>query len=281
MNSILIVGCGYVGSELAKRYLEQGIKVWVLQRHPVEIAGVENIIADISKPLQIELPRVDTVFYLVSADTHTQKAYHQAYVDGIAHLLLAFKFHSPKIIYASSTAVYSQQTGEWVDESSLTKPLNFSGQVLLEGEKLVQAHSSSHHVVRFGGIYGPGREKILRDVLQQKAQRVTRPLYTNRIHQQDCAAILQHLAKLSHALPTVLAVDNEPILYNEILCWLAAALNVPMPAIGDHIPERLLNSNKRCSNKLLLSTGYTFQYPTFRHGYQVLIEELNEKSSNN
>lgn len=273
MKRVLIVGCGYIGKALAQSYLEQGATVWALQRHPVALAGLQNILADISQPLEVALPAVDTIFYLVSADSPTPAAYQRAYVKGLTHLLQGLdKSLAPKIIYVSSTAVYAQQSGEWVDEASPTQPGHFSGQVLLEAENLLWTHSAMHQVVRLGGIYGPGRDKIIREVLQQSAQRVGRSIYTNRIHQQDCVGVLQHLEKIQTKLPLALAVDNEPVLYDEMLDWLASALGRPVPAIGNEIPERLLRSNKRCSNKLLRSTGYVFRYPTFRDGYRGLIE---------
>ncbi|MBN9289321.1 MAG: hypothetical protein BGO43_14345 [Gammaproteobacteria bacterium 39-13] len=275
MKNVLIVGCGYLGKVLAKAYLEQEAQVWALQRHPIDMPGITNIIADISKPLEVILPPVDTIFYLVSAGTSTELAYRQSYIDGLTHLFSILKRAetAAKIIYVSSTAVYGQQSGEWVDEISITAPTHFSGQILLEAEAMVQAHSAANRIVRLGGIYGPGRDKLMRDVLAQQAQRLARPFYTNRIHLQDCVGILQHVAKKLMSHPVILGVDCEPVLYNEMIAWMASTLNMPLPPIGDHIPLRLQNSNKRCSNKLLLSTGYTFQYPTYKEGYQAMLED--------
>lgn len=270
MSRILIVGCGYVGQALAKYYLTLKHEVFALQRHPVAVAGVTNLLGDVAHIQLTDLPVFDAVFYLVAADHSSDEAYQHAYVHGIQNLLKQLKQSSTRILYVSSTAVYAQQQAEWVTEQSSTLPDNFSGKRLLEGEAIVRNSGFAHTIVRFGGIYGPGRIRLIEQVKNHQATLTPTPCYTNRIHLADCVGMLAFLAKYPTPPPIVLGVDCEPVLVNDLMLWLASQLNVPTPPLGD-TPARLQKSNKRCSNQLLQSLGYQFQYANYQMGFLALI----------
>ena len=106
------------------------------------------------------------------------------------------------------------------------------------------------------------------------AYRAGRPQYTNRIHRDDCAGVLEHLIGLDDAPSVLLAVDDDPAPERVVLEWLAGALGAPQPrpSEGGSI-VRSGRGNKRCRNDRLRATGYKFLYPTFREGYASLIEE--------
>jgi nucleoside-diphosphate-sugar epimerase len=260
---VLIVGCGYVGTALAQLFLKQSAQVFALQRKPVNIPGVQNILCDIANITAQDIPEVELVYYLISANAATPEGYRNAYVDGVAQLITALKGHKiKKLIYVSSTAVYGQQLGEWVDERSETAPVDFSGKLLLTGEQQVRSSNIPYTIVRLAGIYGPGRDKLIQSVKNQQAKLIPMDAYTNRIHVQDCAGILAHVA--NHVCELILGVDCQPLLYNELLCMIAEQLHAPIPAMGDEVPARLKKSNKRCSNKKILSLGYHFMVPTYK-----------------
>jgi nucleoside-diphosphate-sugar epimerase len=145
-----------------------------------------------------------------------------------------------------------------------------SGQRLLEAERLLQASGYSHVVVRFAGIYGPGRERLLTSV--RTGAPVPRALsnLTNRIHRDDCAGFLEHLLRLAAPEPLYVGVDDEPVELAVLLRWLAQATGQAAPAV-DAAPVSQRGGNKRCSNRRLKETGYRLRYPTFREGYGALI----------
>ena len=69
-----------------------------------------------------------------------------------------------------------------------------------------------------------------------------------------------------------LAVDNEPSLKNEVMLWLASQLKIELNQTeAVRLQEQALRSNKRCSNRRLLHSGYSFHYPSFREGYTELL----------
>jgi nucleoside-diphosphate-sugar epimerase len=177
-----------------------------------------------------------------------------------------------RFFYASSTGVYAQSHGEWVDEDSPTEPTGFSGLRVLEGERLALEGVPGAVVVRFGGIYGPGRTRLVDTVRRGATCVESPPLYTNRIHRDDCAGVLRHLLSLERAASAYVAVDHAPAPQCEVMDWLAARLGVPAPRrVRGQAPEAGPGGSKRCRNARLLASGYAFLYPTYREGYAALL----------
>lgn len=270
---VLIAGCGYVGSALAERLAAEGARVFGLARRPAGLPrGVEPLAADLTDPSSLEaLPEgFEIVFYAASAGARDPQAYERAYVHGVSNLLARLARRSPprRFVFVSSTAVYAQQQGEWVDEDSPTTPAGFRGRVLLEGERRSLAAPFPGTVVRFGGIYGPGRASLVERVRAGRAR--FRPgHYTNRIHRDDCAGVLRHVALLEAPAPLYLGVDDEPALERDVLVWLAERLGAPMPTASEAGSAE--TGSKRCSNRRLRGEGYRLRYPSFREGYAQLL----------
>jgi nucleoside-diphosphate-sugar epimerase len=278
----LVAGAGYVGAELARLLVAAGHDVTVLRRSEAAAPpGARAFRADLAAPGALEaLPPADLVFYTAAADERSDAAYQRAYVTGVARLVerLARMPAPPRrLLYVSSTSVYAQQEGEWVDETSPTQPVGFTGRRLLEGEACALAAPFPAAVLRLGGIYGPGRSSLVERV-RSGALHLSRgaPRYTNRIHRDDAAAALAHLAALTDTGACFLGVDSEPAPEAEVLAWLAARLGVALAredAALAHEPARRAAGNKRCSNARLLASGFRFRYPTYREGYAALLRE--------
>lgn len=276
---VLVAGCGYVGNRLAGLLAEEGREVWGLRRSPGSVAsGVRAVAGDVSRPSSLDgLPgAVDAVVYAVSADTSTEEAYRAAYVEGPANLLDALEEigdRPRRVLFVSSTAVYGQQDGSWVDETSATEPSGFRGRVLLEAEESLRGRDGPVVVVRLGGIYGPGRTRLV-DRVRDGEARCTggEPRYSNRIHRDDCAGALRHLLGHPDPRPLYLGVDREPAERCEVLRWLARRLGVPEPPVVEE-GGGSRRSNKRCSSDRLVEDGYTFRHPTFREGYGALLAD--------
>jgi nucleoside-diphosphate-sugar epimerase len=268
---VLIAGCGYVGSALAGELVDQGDEVFGLSRRPVGLPeGVTPVAADLTRAETLrDLPRdLDAVVYAASADAREDAAYRRAYVEGVAYLREAVSV--ARFLFVSSTSVFGQVDGEWVDEESPTDPRSFSGRRVLEGERLALAGPGGV-AVRFGGIYGPGRTR-LRDSVAAGRARWRPHHFTNRIHRGDCAGVLRHLLGLPQPDPLYVGVDREPALERVVLAWLARRTGVPEPpeeAAGDSGRGA---GSKRCSSRRLVASGYAFRYPTFREGYAAMEE---------
>ncbi len=275
---VLIAGCGYVGTELGAQLVQAGHAAWGLRRRPRGFPpGLAPLPADLHDPRTLRAlpPDLDVVVYAASAGAAGVIAYRDAYVDGPRRLIdaLVAQRQAPRaFVFVSSTGVYAQRTGEWVDEDAPTEPVEPSAQVLLEGEGVARTAPWTTVVVRLGGIYGPGRTTIVDAVRAGRAAiPAGEPVWTNRIHRDDAAGALAHLCALSDPAPFYVGVDHEPATLETVFTWLAARLSAPAPPRGGPPDATAGRGNKRCSSARLRASGYAFRYPTFREGYDALI----------
>jgi nucleoside-diphosphate-sugar epimerase len=275
MAHILIIGCGIIGTELARILVSQGHTVTGVKRNPPpNNTGILYVRADISVATDLEklATNFDQLVFIVSADGRTEQSYREVYEIGLHNVLT--KFSSVPWIFVSSTSVYGQSQGEWVDEDSPTQPDNFNSQLIRQAEQQVTALNPHNTVVRFSGIYGAGREYLLNRAKQSPVIQQTPPTFTNRIHQQDCVQVLAFLLEKKLAdIPLAnyyLASDDDPAPSYEVMLWLAQQLNCPVPTI------KPIDSNdtmsKRCNNQRLKTLGYDFIYPSYKDGYTKLIK---------
>ncbi|MBF8223226.1 SDR family oxidoreductase [Halomonas sp. 328] len=279
-TTTLIVGCGDIGITLARQLKAQGSSVTGVRRRPEALAetGIPAVAADVQDAESLAaLPDAEVVVYVISADRFEEGAYRAAYPDGLKAVLAEFagrKRPPKRVFFVSSTSVYAQQDGESVDEASEVAPHGFSGQLMLEAEQALLAHDLPGTVVRFSGIYGPGRDRLIRQVREGRIAPASPTMYSNRIHRDDCTGVLAHLIDLALAdqplAPLYLASDCEPAPLHEVMQWLADKLRVePSQVIQSPLRRR---ASKRCDNALLLESGYRFRYPSFREGYAQVLE---------
>ena len=286
-KKILIAGCGDIGSRLGTLLMKDGHQVWAIRRNTDKLPkGFQPIALDLANPIDASLLPNDlcAVYCTIAASEKTDAGYKSAYVDGVENLLagLAGQTKLERLVFVSSTSVYGQRGGAWVDEESPTDPERFNGQRMLEAENKVSASPWTSTCVRFGGIYGAGRERLLQSVLSGTAklkdpERGSTPFYTNRIHQDDCAGILACLLESSNPPGILIGVDNNPAPYNTVLSWMADQCGTPLSSEPHANPG---SSNKRCKDVQLRELGYELLYPSFRHGYRPLIAQSKEATSN-
>lgn len=281
MNSekLLIIGCGDLGQRLAQRVQQDFHTIVGVRRRIPAIAGegsIQYIAMDATSAAdyaQLESLTPSVVVITMTPSAFTDEGYQQAYVTScqqVCHYLGQQAVPPRLVIFVSSTRVYAQNQGETVDESSETVPQGFAGQRLLEAEQVVRNSGLPHCIVRFSGIYGPGRSRLLNQIRDGKISRDNS--ITNRIHADDCAAVLAYvIAHHTADSPNVyLASDSLPVPLSDVVEWLAAEMKAPLPAS----PQTVANlAGKTCSNKLLLKNGFVFQYPDYQQGYRQVLAD--------
>ncbi len=281
--TVLIIGCGDIGITLGRELLSEGHHVIGVRRQ-VEVlkdTGIEPLALDLN---DLEgaganaLPRADYVIYTVSADRFEESAYQSAYPDGLNRVLGVLEQHKPppkRIFFVSSTSVYGQQEGEVVSEDSPTGSTSFSGKLMCDAEQALINHTIPGTVVRFSGIYGPGRDRLIHQVAEGRIAAVTPVSYSNRIHRDDCTGILAHLIRCQEKgaplADLYLGSDCEPVTLHNVMAWLAKQLKVESTETMQSPLRR--RTSKRCDNSRIRETGYEFRYPTYKEGYAQVLKE--------
>lgn len=264
---VVIAGCGYVGSALAGRLLAEGHSVQAIRRSPgAGPSGIQAVAADLTDPASLAAVSGEPdLAVFAAAGARDEAGYRALYVEGLRNVLRVLQ--PRRTLFVSSTAVYEQRDGGWVDEETPVSPRGYRGRVHLEAEQVLADAAGTGVAVRFGGIYGPGRGRLIEAIRSGRA-RSSPERFTNRIHRDDCAGVLAHLAVLPDPAPLYLGVDSDPASEREVYAWPAERLGVPEPPRASE-PAR--GANKRCSNALLRASGYRFLYPSFRQGYAGLV----------
>lgn len=280
-TSVLLAGVGQMASVLAQQLFAQGWQVTGLRRQveklPAKIIPLQADLADASSLQVLHESHFDYVVITLTPDESTEAAYRRIYLDGTRNLLQALK-HPPKhIFFVSSTSVYHQQHGEWVDEMSAAQAQQFNGAVMLEAERIVQNSGIPATCVRFGGIYGGQRTRLLRDV-QQGAESARDAQWSNRIHQQDAVNVLRYLLNLAEAGEALascyVAVDDAPVKLAEVKNWLAIELDLPYRWQTDE--QSISAIGRRCSNHRLKASGFRFQYADYQAGYRPMLSTIKD-----
>lgn len=274
---VVVAGMGDVGGRAAALLAADGHDVVGVRRSDVPGPdGVRMVAGDLRDPSLVDRlpPAVDVLLVTAAADGRDPDAYRRAYLAGPTTLLdaLLARGDRPRVVFTSSSAVYGQADGEHVDETSPTEPSSPTAQVLVEAEQALLDRDTEVAILRLTGIYGPGRDRLLRLVEAGDAVVGTEPAWTNRIHAHDAATAVVLLATMTEQPPAVVVgTDDHAAPRDEVYGWLAEQLDAPPPVVDD---ERASSrGTKRCHNDLLRSLGWEPRYPTYRDGYAEMIAE--------
>lgn len=266
-----MVGCGDLGSRIAHGLVGSGAQVYTLTRRDPAVAGTAALLGDVSDAATLpKLPdALDLVVYCLTPAARDEAGYQLAYVDGLRNILACLPAANPvRICFVSSTAVYGAAEGDWVDESSDCDPPAFNGRALLRAEAIA-LQGANGLVLRLGGIYGPGRESLLRSVMAQTPLSNSALDWGNRIHVDDAAAAACHLI-LGGFSGIFNIVDDLPAPTAEVVAYLALRMQLPVPA---RAPSGSRAGGRRVRNMKLHAAGFTLRYPDFRAGYDAVLAE--------
>ncbi|KAA9406366.1 SDR family oxidoreductase [Haloarcula hispanica] len=291
---VAILGCGYVGLELG-RQLRSSHEVVGVRRSDdgiaaIEDAGFEAVRADVTDPESLSaVPDADWLVFAASSGGRGAEAAREVYVEGLRTAIDHFWSRADppeRLVYTSSTGVYGDHDGAWVDEETGLDPQTEKTEVLAEAERVARERPVEHgghgSVARFAGLYGPDRYR-----LERYLEGPVTAGYLNMVHRADAAGAVRHLLTGDHREEVVLVVDDEPVEKWAFADWLAEQCDVPFPPkqttaerlADDSLSEtakRRIQTSKRCSNNRLRELGYEFEYPTFREGYRDAVREYRQ-----
>ncbi len=289
-RKVLILGSGYVGLELAVQLAEAGHAVFALRRTAVPPgilpAGIVPLAGDLTQRGTLDsLPGpFDWVINTVSSSRGGEEEYRQVYLEGTRTLLDWMRPRPPEaFVSTSSTSVYGQVDGSWVDESSEAAPGTATGRLLVETENVLLAAWRSWgfpvRILRVAGIYGPGRGHLFHQFLRGEARLDgDGSRWLNMIHRDDVVSAVRAVLERGRNGEIYNAADLEPVTQRAFLEWLAATTGRRLPPVADPAArgprKRGVTSKRVACRKLRAETGWMPRYPSFREGYSPELQSM-------
>ncbi|OZI59695.1 NAD-dependent epimerase/dehydratase family protein [Bordetella genomosp. 11] len=278
---ILLVGGGDLGRRVADRLSRAARppRIWALRRTPpareatnIQAANIRWLAADVTRPdtLRQLPPDLTRVVVALSPGRREESAYRAVFIDGLRHVIGQLDRRTlRRLVFVSSTAVYGDHGGAWIDEATPPSPPGMNGAVLLQAEQWLAAQDLPSTILRLSGLYGPGRLQLL-DRLRAGTAVVPRdiPHWANRMHADDAAGAIAHLLMLPAAQPLYIGSDDTPLPIDVLYDFLADRLGCARPAAG---PAPAGIGSKKLRNDRLRADGYALAWPDSRAGYAALM----------
>jgi nucleoside-diphosphate-sugar epimerase len=292
----LIIGCGYLGQRVGSLLSRRGERVVGSVRslkravHNATM-GIEPVIADVLQPHSLgALPAAERVLYCVGFDRAAGASMWNVYVNGLQNVLKRLNRTGvvERFVQASSTSVYGQTGGEWVDEESPARPLFQSGKIVLEAEECVRAWASdrgaplSAIVIRYAGLYGPDRLVRLGLVKAGEPIPGDPDKLLNLIHIDDAAQVAVAALAALAAEPVYLACDDRPVTRREYYAHVATLVGAPAPRFEPPQPGSLEEArdatSKRIANRRIkVGLGVDLIYPDISTGLPAALSSSRQE----
>lgn len=290
---LVILGCGWLGRAVAEKAIRRGIEVQALTRNlstagSLRKLGCASVIeADLlSQDWHSEIrPEEACVALTIGASGHSEASYRECYFEGVRAMLDWIGDARPNsLVFTSSTSVYPQSGGQWVDESASTEGCSATAGVLRESEDLLLGWANELgvpcRILRLAGLYGPERHRLIDGVKSGVTDYSgDEASFLNLVHQSDAAeaVLLAALADVIGAAGIFNVSDGNPSTKLDILQWTAEQLKIDLPELnwkGSSLRRGragLLPNRRIDPTRMQETFNWRPEYPSFREGYLRLL----------
>lgn len=288
----LVIGCGYLGCRVARKWLQQGEQVTVVTRsneraERLRTEGFCPLVADVTNPESLRtLPDAGTVLYAIGYDRQAAQPRRTVVVDGLHHVLETLSSSVDRLLFISSTGVMGGHRGDWVDEATPCDPQREAGRCGLEAEALLQAHrlGSRALILRLAGLYGPGRLPKLADVRAGGPVAAPEGAWLNLIHVDDAVRVILQAERRATPPDLYLVSDGQPTGHRQFYSEMAQRLGGKQLDFTEPLPGSrgafAASGNKRVSNqKMLQRLNVQLEYPDFRVGLASICAEVHRSET--
>ncbi|MFY9714022.1 MAG: sugar nucleotide-binding protein [Microbacterium sp.] len=267
------MGCGQLGTQLGRRLVADGVEVLAMRRTSAALpAGFTGIVDDIRVARRRALPACESVVITLPPDADADaeaeaRGAGDIYASALTNLAEALPARPSRVVFVSSTRVLEGRAGAVpLTESDAAAPIGPRARALLEGEALA-VELFDAVTVRPAGIYGPGRDSLIRRVREHVPVDYSRR--TNRIHEEDLVGLLHAMLRAQDPPTLIHAVDAEPAPLGEVVTFIADLLEVETPP--RLAPET--GGGTVLDGRLLLDFAGSLRFPSFREGYAQMLRE--------
>lgn len=280
IKSLLIVGYGFIGQRVARLAKMAGYDVTATSRKEakraeIEAAGCRFLRFDINAA-EDRLHAFDAWVWCPAFDRTAGVSVNEAVVGGLMRALEAAEAAPKHVVFTSTTSVYGQTSGEWVDENSPCEPRTASGQAHVEAENRLLGWAADHGriatVLRLSGLYGPER------IIRRQAIEAGEPIacdpdtWLNLVHGDDAASACLHALKSSQSAIYCIS-DDRPILRREYYETLARILKAPAPTFAAPRPGEDAGDKRVSNRKARTELSWAPTYPDIEKGLTAAIRQ--------
>ncbi|GAA5012061.1 NAD(P)H-binding protein [Acinetobacter puyangensis] len=262
--NVLILGCGQTGQALAQQLYQQGHAVTCVSRHDKQLVPIQHMTQDIHYLTLDSTPLFDWVYVILSPSQRNVEHYQQTFIDTARPVFSALQSHPiQRVIFISSTRVYGENSGRWIDDATMPYTNDPIGQCLIATEQLWSAYwQDKLTIIRPSGLYQANSAYLRR--LAHDSQQITVRHWTNRIHRQDLIGFLTFLSTIKRLESSYLLSDQQPMLQSQVINMLREQDNLTPLVIAADLPE----TGKRINAVRFSQSGYSLKYPCFMDTYK-------------
>ena len=277
-QNLLIIGQGDIGLPVSNQLAQDGLNVTGLargERHHYSLDdNAEFMQADALTLTAEQLQDFTAIAIIVTPDDYSTSGYHNSYLAISQHLAtLADKLTNlSRIVFISSTGVYGQDNGEWIDDNTApVPPKREASQVILQAEQVLQqGFGDKAIIIRPSGIYGRARLMRLRKAREPQKEAVAAAHWSNRIMDRDLVAIIANVLTIDAPKPLYIATDYAPVTTFELGVWLSQQINETPPALDD---KKVAVTGKRLHSNIPLAW---LAYPDWQVGYRDILRHQEQ-----
>lgn len=278
-QNLLIIGQGDIGLPVTNKLAQDGLNVMGLarrERHHYDLHNSAKFLQADALTLNAEqLQDFTAIAIIVTPDDYSTSGYHDSYLAICQHLAtLAEKLTNlARVVFISSTGVYGQDNGAWIDENTIpVTPEREASKVILQAEQVLQQGFGNRAIIiRPSGIYGRERLMRLRKAQEKQKEPVAAEHWSNRIMDRDLVTIIAKVMTIGTPKPLYIATDYAPVTTFELSTWLSKQIGEVPPVIDDN---KTAVTGKRLHSNIPLAW---LDYPDWQAGYRDILQHQEQK----
>ena len=272
-HNILIIGQGDIGLPVTNKLAQDGLNVTGLARNERQHYALDDkakfMQADALTLSAEQLQDFTHIAIIVTPDEYSTNGYHNSYLAINQHLAaLADKLSNlQRIVFISSTGIYGQDNGEWIDKDTVPMlPKREASQVILQAEQMLkQGFDDKAIIIRPSGIYGRERLMRVRKAKESEKKPIAAGVWTNRIMDSDLVNIIAKVLMIKGPKPVYIATDYLPVTSFTLTTWLCEQLGEALPVLDD---KNSAMTGKRLHSNIPLAW---LTYPDWQMGYEDIL----------